>query len=243
MKQSKSMRNVVSITMVLLLFSACSIELEKKTISEKLVAERKTEFKYLALGDSYTIGESVDRKKCYPNLLKDALVNAGFLLDSVTIIAKTGWTTEDLKNGIVNREIEGNKYDLVTLLIGVNNQYQGLDIETYRKEFISLLKQAISFASDDPKKVIVISIPDWGVTPFASDRDNKQIAFEIDNYNAIKKEETQKLNVSFIDITTFSRKVDKHPELVATDGLHPSGEMYLEWVNRMFPVAKQILEK
>jgi lysophospholipase L1-like esterase len=180
------------------------------------------ETRTLALGDSYTIGESVPEAERFPNQLARQLGIA-----APQIIAKTGWTTDELNVAIDAANVTGT-YDLVTLLIGVNNQYRGRDAEEYRREFAALLQRAIAFAGGDPGKVIVVSIPDWGVTPFAEGRDRAKIAAEIDRYNAINREEAQRAGARYADITPISRRND--PALVAPDGLHPSGKQYGEWV-------------
>lgn len=178
--------------------------------------------RYLALGDSYTIGESVSANERFPVVLAKTLK-----LDEPEIIAKTGWTTDEL-NAAIDAANPKGPYELVTLLIGVNNQYRGRDAEQYRGEFTGLLKRAIGFAGGDAKKVIVVSIPDWGVTPFAEGRDRAKIASEIDRYNAINREETERAGVLYVDITPISRQNDA--TIVAGDGLHPSGKQYLQWV-------------
>ncbi|HEX2833256.1 MAG TPA: SGNH/GDSL hydrolase family protein [Thermoanaerobaculia bacterium] len=185
---------------------------------------------YLALGDSYTIGESVPANERFPMQLAKTM-NLG----EPRIIAKTGWTTDELNAAIDAANVTGT-YDLVTLLIGVNNQYRGRDAEQYRGEFRALLQRAIGFAGGDPKKVIVVSIPDWGVTPFAEGRDRAKIANEIDRYNAINQEEAQRAGATYVDITPISRGND--PSLVANDGLHPSGKQYGAWVKRIAPAAR-----
>jgi lysophospholipase L1-like esterase len=177
--------------------------------------------RYLALGDSYTIGESVSASERFPVQLARELG-----LGDPQIIAKTGWTTDELNAAIDAADPRG-PYDLVTLLIGVNNQYRGRDAEQYRGEFKALLQRAIGFAGGDAKSVIVVSIPDWGVTPFAEGRDRAKIASEIDRYNAINREEAAKAGARYLDITPISRGSD--PSLVAGDGLHPSGKQYTEW--------------
>lgn len=186
--------------------------------------------RYLALGDSYTIGESVPEAERFPNQLASELG-----IPAPQIIAKTGWTTDELNAAIDAANPQGS-FDLVTLLIGVNNQYRGRDAEQYRGEFAALLQRAIGFAGGDAKKVIVVSIPDWGVTPFAEGRDRAKIAREIDQYNAINREEAAKAGAKYVDITPVSRGND--PALVAGDGLHPSGKQYAEWVRLITPVAK-----
>jgi undecaprenyl-diphosphatase len=178
--------------------------------------------RYLALGDSYTIGESVPATERFPVQLARELQ-----LGEPQIVARTGWTTDELNAAIDAAKPQG-PFELVTLLIGVNNQYRGRDAEQYRGEFRALLQRAIGFAGGDAKRVIVVSIPDWGVTPFAEGRDRAKIASEIDRYNAINREEAARAGAGYVDITPISRRDDA--ALVAGDGLHPSGKQYSEWV-------------
>ena len=194
----------------------------------KNMEQENNRLRYLALGDSYTIGESVDSTLRYPVLIADSLKELGCLMESPEIIAVTGWTTSDLKPAIETAKPQG-PYDLVSLLIGVNNQYRSMDINVYITEFNELIDQAIYFAGNDTGRVIVLSIPDWGVTPFASDRDREKIAREIDQYNAINKKITLSRGIAWIDITGISRLAEKDETLIAGDGLHPSGKMYTEW--------------
>lgn len=196
--------------------------------------------RYLALGDSYTIGESVDEAERFPNQLADFL-KAGGIPTDVTIIAKTGWTTSELWDGIQTRKI-APPYDLVSLLIGVNNQYRGYDINEYREQFVFLLNKSIEYAGGNPKHLIVLSIPDWGVTPFAYGQDTTQIAKDIDAFNAVNHEETEKAGVQYVDITPISREAVNDKTLVASDGLHPSGKMYLEWAKLSYIAALKALE-
>ena len=179
--------------------------------------------RYLALGDSYTIGESVAVADRYPVQLARELK-----LGEPEIIAKTGWTTDEL-NAAIDKVNPHGPYDLVTLLIGVNNQYRGRSADEYRTQFTALLQRAIGFAGGKTRNVVVISIPDWGVTPFAKDRDRAKIGREIDQFNAINREETLRAGARYVDITPFSRGAATDPSLVAGDGLHPSGKMYSEW--------------
>ena len=197
--------------------------------------------RYLALGDSYTIGESVAENERWPNQLA-GLLQANDISTEVTIIARTGWTTDELWQGIQAKHINP-PYDLVSLLIGVNNQYRGLDIDEYREEFIFLLNKAIEYAGGDAKRVIVLSIPDWGVTPFAKGRDSKKIAAEINLFNSVNREESEKAGVYYVDITPDSRKAVTDSALIAADGLHPSGKMYAEWAKLAYPEVLKILEK
>ncbi len=195
---------------------------------------------YLALGDSYTIGEAVPQELSFPYQLNTALNQNNYKAETPVIIARTGWTTDELIREISTRAID-RKFDIVTLLIGVNNQYRGYNIDTYRTEFVQLLITALKYANNDKQRVFVVSIPDWGVTPFASGRDRQQIATEIDRYNAIAREETQKAGVSFTDITPGSRAALNDASLIASDGLHPSGKMYANWVQQLIaPVAKSL---
>lgn len=200
------------------------------------------EKKYLALGDSYTIGEGVKESERYPIQLKDKLKEAGINLNEVNIIAKTGWTTDEL-NAAIDKQNPNSDYDLVTLLIGVNNQYRRRDTANYRDEFAALLERAIGFTSSK-ENVIVISIPDWGVTPFAKEKgkDQQQVTTEINIFNKINFEETLKRNIKYVDVTDISREALNDLSLLAEDGLHPSGKMYSLWVEKIFPIAKSILE-
>ena len=196
---------------------------------------------YLALGDSYTIGEAVEQSESFPYQLVELLKAKAIHFENPKVIAKTGWTTDELRHAIQQEQIN-ETFDLVTLLVGVNNQYRGYSQETYRKEFTELLATAISFAGGDKNKVYVVSIPDWGVTEFAknSGRDLKTISKEIDAFNEINRQETESSDVTYVDITPISRQAVKKPNLIAADGLHPSGKMYTEWTKL---IAEKIIEK
>ena len=196
--------------------------------------------RYLALGDSYTIGESVEEAERFPNQLASLLANEGVTVD-VKIIARTGWTTDELWRGI-QAEVVEPPYDMVSLLIGVNNQYRGRGLEEYREGFIFLLNKAIEYAGGDVKRVVVFSIPDWGVTPFAYGRDTTQIANEIDAFNKVNLEESTKTGVHYVDVTPSSRLALNDKTLIASDGLHPSGKMYAEWAQSALPIALNILK-
>jgi lysophospholipase L1-like esterase len=190
--------------------------------------------RYLALGDSYTIGESVAVDQRWPVRLGVELDARGIPVEEVLIIAQTGWTTDELMAGIDGRDPQGS-FELVSLLIGVNNQYRGWDIEVYRQEFRLLLDRAIDFAGGDVSRVVVLSIPDWGVTEFAAGRDRGQIAREIDAFNAVNRAETEQVGARYVDVTPISRQAADNPALIAPDGLHPSGEMYRLWVELALP--------
>lgn len=198
------------------------------------------ELTYLALGDSYTIGESVADSDRWPVLLSGALTREGIPTASPRIIARTGWTTDELNEGITQADISAT-YDLVSLLIGVNNQYRGRDVEEFRTEFTGLLDRALAFAGNRPDRVLVVSIPDWGVTPFAAGRDRKKIAAEIDAFNGVKQEESAERKILFIDITGISRMAENDTSLIAPDGLHPSAKMYRMWVEKIMPLLAEEL--
>jgi lysophospholipase L1-like esterase len=192
--------------------------------------------RFLALGDSYTIGESVDPEERWPVQLAAMLRERGIDVAEAEIVATTGWTTDDLASAIVEREPRG-PYGLVSLLIGVNNQYRGQPLEEYRRQFRGLLEQAITFAGDEPGRVLVLSIPDWGVTPFAEGRDRDQIAREIDAFNAVNRDESASAGARYVDVTPTSRMAAADRRLMAEDGLHPSGLMYRAWAELALPGA------
>jgi len=196
--------------------------------------------RFLALGDSYTIGERVSAKHRWPNQLAK-LLEAEAIQTEVTIIARTGWTVDELWEGIQANPPEGT-YDLVTLLIGVNDQYRGYSAEWYREKFRFMLTQAISYAGGHPDQVIVLSIPDWGFTPFAATRgDTEPISQMIDQFNAVNLEETKALEAHYVDVTIISRMGMDDFELITGDRLHPSGKMYAMWAEKVLPVALDVL--
>ena len=195
--------------------------------------------RYLALGDSYTIGESVPAEACWPEQLVQWLRRTGMPIHDPRIVAVTGWTTDELSAGM-DRVTLKPAYDLVSLLIGVNDEYRGRSAGGYRYAFRALLQRAIALADRRAQRVIVVSIPDWGTTPFAREdaRGPQRIAEELDVYNAIARDETARARARWVDITTLSRK---HPELLADDGLHPSTAQYTLWVDAIAPIAAQAL--
>jgi lysophospholipase L1-like esterase len=198
------------------------------------------EMRFLALGDSYTIGEGVDEAERWPVRLAALLRERGVAIDDPQIIARTGWTTDQLSAAIDDADPRG-PYALVTLLIGVNNQYHGRDAQEYRAHFTDLLRRAVGFAGGDVGRVIVVSIPDWGVTPFAEGRDRARIAAELDVYNTINREEAARAGVRYVDVTAQSRAAGADPAFLADDGLHPSGLSYAEWARLVLPEAEQAL--
>ena len=186
--------------------------------------------KYLALGDSYTIGHGVPESDRFPVQLAERLESDGVVVEELRVLATTGWTTGNLKNAMAGANLPTD-YDLVSLLIGVNNQYQGRSIEEYEKDFDDLLDSAIVHAGGDPEKVFVFSIPDYAYTPFGQNRPNPaQISAQIDAFNEVNKALTDARGIRYYDITPISRLGLEQPELVAGDGLHPSGEQYRRWL-------------
>ncbi len=194
---------------------------------------------YLALGDSYTIGESVPASDRWAGQLAGLLRQRNVDVADPDIIARTGWTTAELQNAITK---SGNQkeYDLVSLLIGVNNQYRGQSLPTYRAEFRLLLQTAIAFADGKASHVVVLSIPDWGYSPFAQAQDKAKISKEIDQFNAVAQDECQRANVAFVNITPATRQFTGNAEF-APDGLHYSGLHMRRWAEQTLPVVKPML--
>jgi len=196
--------------------------------------------RYLALGDSYTIGELVAPKDRWSVQLANLLEKEGIQTD-LTIIARTGWTVNELWEGIQANPLEGT-YDMVSLLIGVNDQYRGYPSDGYREDFRFMLGKAIEYAGGDPKRVVVLSIPDWGFTPFAATRDTEPISQQIDEFNAINLEETKAAGAYYVDVTIISRMAMDDFELITGDRLHPSGKMYAMWAEKVLPTTLEILK-
>lgn len=194
-------------------------------------------YSYLALGDSYTIGEAVPLFENFPYQTVQLVRNNGISMYAPEIVAKTGWTTDELQEA-VNQYRFLPVYDFVTLLIGVNNQYRGRTADNYTPEFHSLLKQAIEFAGNRPERVIVLSIPDWGVTPYAEGRNREEIARAIDTYNSAKQQISEQEGTQWINITPYTREATTDLSLLATDQLHPSGKDYGRWAKE---VADEII--
>jgi lysophospholipase L1-like esterase len=197
--------------------------------------------RFLALGDSYTIGQSVSVSERWPVQLNDSLAVRGVITDSLRIIATTGWTTNNLIAAISNQNLQNQNYNLVSLLIGVNNQYQGKPINQFITEFSQLVDSAIRYAGGDTNHVFIVSIPDYAYTPFGQSSGNAiQISLEINTYNAICKNVADSLGIKYFDITPISRLGLMQPDLVAIDGLHPSGKQYGKWVHLMLQYLDSI---
>ena len=195
--------------------------------------------RYLALCDSYTIGEGVADADRWPVQLARVLRESGIPLSDPEIVARTGWTTDELDTAITDRAIRG-PYALVTLLIGVNNQYRNLSVQDFRTELNGLLARAVAFAAGAPSRVVVVSIPDWGVTPFNTSRNPDFVAREVDAFNAVVRAEAQRTGAHWVDITDLTRAA---PGEVVADGLHPNAAMYRQWTARLSEVASAILRE
>lgn len=195
---------------------------------------------FLALGDSYTIGEGVDAQLRWPAQLATRLREEGHSIDPADVIATTGWTTDELASALPSAQLR-DRYDLVSLLIGVNNQYRGRDLENYRIECAGLIDFAIGKANGRAQRVMVLSIPDWGVTPFAAAQgaDAERIAAHIDHFNAIARELSIARGTAWIDVTDISRGAGR--DMLTEDGLHPSAEQYALWAERVLPAARAVL--
>ncbi|MEO7977368.1 SGNH/GDSL hydrolase family protein [Flavobacterium sp.] len=200
---------------------------------------------YLALGDSYTIGQNVCETCRFPEQLKSKLATlypkSSFTLK---IIATTGWTTSNLISAIKSQNPE-SKYDLVTLLIGVNNQYQGVPFSVYQKEFPELISKAITLAKGNKKNVVVLSIPDYAYTSYGNNmslNQSEKITKEINEYNSFAENYCKSNGIVFVGITDITRQGLINPNLVASDGLHPSESAYMLFVERMLPNVKVALQ-
>jgi len=196
--------------------------------------------RFLALGDSYTIGEGVREHERWPVHLATMLRANGIDVGEPELIARTAWTSDELADAMADEKPKG-PYDLVTLLVGVNDQYRSRPVSSFVPEFETLLKRAVSLAKRRAGRVIAISIPDWGATPFAEGRDRELIAKEIGAYNAQAQALAAKAGVHWVDVTGITRAMLEEPELVAPDGLHPSGEMYRRWAEHLLPIALSAL--
>jgi lysophospholipase L1-like esterase len=207
------------------------------------VTDTNSTYTYLALGDSYTIGQSIPENENYPEQAVTILNNSGFHFKAPDIIATTGWTTEDLLNAIANKTVPAPPYDIVTLLIGVNNQYQGLPPSEYKTQFTILLQKSIAFAGNRASHVIVISIPDYSVTPFGQQTGEADyIAGQIDSFNLINKQIAANYNVNYLNVTDSSRKAASDPTLIASDSLHFSGKEYAIWSSMLANIIEQIVK-
>lgn len=226
----------ILVAVLALAFAACS------SPQDAVNPPDASALRYLALGDSYTIGESVPAAQRWPVVLAERLRADGLSIAAPQIIARTGWTTDELDAAITAANPQG-PYALVTLLIGVNNQYRGRSVDEYRTQFRALLGRSVGFAGGNAGRVVVVSFPDWGVTPFGAQdaRGPAQIGREVDAFNAVAKAEAEAAGAAFVDITAISRTVWRGE--VASDGLHPSGAQYARWAEAVRPAARAALER
>jgi lysophospholipase L1-like esterase len=214
---------------ILFLFALITIS---KTMAQKT---------YLALGDSYTIGEGLDKEKSWPYQLVDLLQNEDYNFNDPVIIAKTGWRTDELKEAMKEKLNKDDKFDLVSLLIGVNNQYQEKPFKQYKKEFKKLLKKAISKSINKNRGVFVVSIPDYGVTPFAKEKNKTNAIKDLKEYNAYAKQICDEYSVAFYDITALSMQLGKSETMLIEDKLHPNDKQYKAWIDAFFDqLVKQL---
>ncbi len=217
---------------------------DSQSMPETLATTIAKGYSFLALGDSYTIGESVPVELNFPNQTVNMLNKDSVNFQPPQIVARTGWTTDELLAGISKASADNSlnsSYDFVSLLIGVNNQYRGWSVDSYKKEFRDLIKKAIQFAGGKADHVVVLSIPDWGATPFAEGKNRREIANQIDIFNEAGKVITQEFNVHYLNITPGTRNAVNDPELVAGDGLHPSGKAYMFWAEEIAAFFKSRL--
>lgn len=233
------MEKYTKILILMITMLSCSSTENQNSITPDNMNPNNPKRTFLALGDSYTIGESVDEKDRWSMQLID-LLKTNFNFTKHDIVARTGWTTSELTQAIEAKKLT-EQYDMVSLLIGVNNQYRGQSLDNYRVEFRTLLNTSIKFAKNDAKRVIVLSIPDWGQSPFGGRQSKGKVASEIDAFNNVSKEECKKLNIVFIDITELTRK-NTDASMFAIDGLHYSGKMHRLWATEALGTAGDILK-
>jgi len=232
------MKNLYILLLVSLLIGCSS----SNSVTRNTEAGNTSEmnYSYLALGDSYTIGEMVPESQRWPVQLVNRLNENGFKVAPPKIIAKTGWTTGNLLNAMRSELNYTRKFDLVSILIGVNNQYQGKTIEEYEEELREIFNLALNHSKRREKGVFALSIPDYGVTPFGEEN-AETIRQEIDEFNAVFKKVAKEFEVDFYNITPISREAERDADLIAEDGLHPSGLMYRYWVDEIIDEIPQML--
>lgn len=232
------MRKHVFFVLFVVLFLSCSKEEEDVTINNEAGS-----FAYLALGDSYTIGEDVPDSLSFPRQLEKHLQTEGFRPSVPTrIIAQTGWTTDNLSRSLAAAQLQPGSFSMATILAGVNDQYWRIPIQFYPERFLSVIEQAKQITGGYDK-LIILSIPDYSVTPFAKGSNTAKISMEIDAYNRINKSIADSLRISYIDVTDISKKAAGDLSYLASDRLHPSPKMYAEWVERLLPVAVDKIKK
>lgn len=211
------------------------------TSEDRTATEPATSAKYLALGDSYTIGQSVQETERFPSQTVRLLRAQNINISDVAYIATTGWTTTNLLSAL-SLQKPVKDFDIVSLLIGVNDQYQQRDRAGYSERFSALLNIAVDLARGRKSRVFVLSIPDYSVTPFVQEGEKTLVTMQIDLFNAINKEITLQNNITYIDITPSTRRAANDASLIANDGLHPSSEEYAVWANMLAPLIKKALQ-
>lgn len=230
---------------ILLIVIGLSASCEKSDFRpDDTLPDTSQEIRYLALGDSYTIGTSVSYPERFPSQLVDALraVNVDYTFLAPSFIARNGWTTTQLQQALAGNDTLQPPYDLVSLLIGVNNQFQNAPFSRYEAEFPELLSEAVNLAGGDTSRVFVVSIPDYAFTPFGQNFGSPEMTSqEIDEYNNYNRQVAEEWGITYFNITPISRNGLERPELVASDGLHPSGQQYGRWVSDMLPVILSTL--
>jgi len=219
------MKNIILLVLIVIILAACNTP-RNTTISEDM------DYSYLALGDSYTIGEGVPLEQSWPVQLVERLKERGYKVAPPRIIARTGWTTRNLITNIESEINVQRRFDLVSILIGVNNQYQGRTTTEFEVELEEIFRKAINHSKTKEQGVFALSIPDYGVTPFGA-RNADTIAVQIDRFNGIIRRVAEQYNVDFYNITPISREALVNKNLIARDSLHPSGEMYSAWVDEI----------
>jgi len=240
-QQPQTLQALMWYIVIVIALVGCAVPVDTPDDTATSSVDTSSMIRILFLGDSYTIGEGVAISERWPDQLVEQLRQRGLSTEDPMIVARTGWTADELLTGTLQVSPRG-EYDLVTLLIGVNNQYRGQDVVTYRQQLRRLLDQAGRFADGNPGRVMVISIPDWGVTPFAQGLEREKIAFEIDAFNEVNRQEAEQAGAIYVDITPASRRAARDGGLLASDGLHPSGRMYAEWVDLILPQVLDTLE-
>ncbi|WP_235296508.1 SGNH/GDSL hydrolase family protein [Portibacter marinus] len=235
---------MTKILLFLALLAGCNglTDTNEKDGNEELAEEEVITLNYLALGDSYTIGESVSETERFPYQLIHSEFSKPHDIGNYKIIARTGWTTRDLLDAMDKEVLEAGQWDFITLLIGVNNQYQGKPFSQYEKEFNELMDRAIALLEGDASRLIVVSIPDYSVTPFAASRDPEKIATELKRYNDYNEKIAKERDAQYVYITDLTQDAKDDLSLLAEDQLHPSGKNYGQWVERMVPKVEGVIE-
>jgi lysophospholipase L1-like esterase len=241
MKKFASTLLLIGLSVISAVMPGCVKNTNNPTITITDITIYSSAKKYLALGDSYTIGQSVAATERFPAQIQQQLVQQNIPLYIVEYIATTGWTTLNLQAGI-NSQNPQSIYDAVSLLIGVNDQYQTHDTTNYRNRFANLVAKAINLAGNRKERVFILSIPDYSVTPFVPSANKAQISKEIDWFNAINNDVAQYFGVSYTNITPSSREAVTNTDLIANDGLHPSGLEYKKWAAMLVPKMRLVLQ-